>query len=392
MRIAMFSDSYTPIVNGVSVSIQLLIEELRARGHSVHPYTAAYPGYRDDDPNVVRFRSIRTPYTGDYPLAIPPFYQYVRGFRSQAFDLVHTHTPYTVGYVGMRWAESEHLPLVSTYHTLYEKYVHYIPMFPKWYVLYKIWKHTNYYYNQCQQVIAPSEAAKKSLARHYVTKPITVIPTGCKVNRGLDRPEARRAAGVRDNEKLALYVGRIAREKNIGFLLEAAAIAMRQNSALRLIFVGDGPFRARSEAYARALGIGDRTKFVGAVPRESVETFFAAADLFVFASQTETQGLVIGEAMLHGVPAIAVQGGGAAAAVEDNVNGFVVPPDVGMFADAMLRFFSNAALAERLSRGARESSKGWTAATMCDAVLEVYERAVHEYRGGVKTYEYSRAD
>lgn len=111
MRIAMFTDSYMPVLNGVSVSIQTLVEELRSRGHSVHVFTSRYPKHKDNDPNIVRFNAIHTPWTGEYPMAIPPFYPFVRGFRRQNFDIVHTHTPYTVGYVGMRWAESENLHL-----------------------------------------------------------------------------------------------------------------------------------------------------------------------------------------------------------------------------------------------------------------------------------------
>lgn len=389
----MFSDSYAPLLNGVSISIASLVGELRARGHSVHLYTSRYPGHKDSDPNIVRMRAIHTPWTGDYPVAIPPFYSYVRGFRKHKFDLVHTHTPYTIGYVGMRWAESHGLPLVSTYHTLYEKYAHYIPYFPKWYLIYKIWKHTNYYYNLCDQVIAPSEAAKRSLDRHCVTRPITVIPTGVLPPKRLSRSDARDAIGVRPDERVLLYVGRMAIEKNLSLLLDAVAIVMRERPTTRFILVGDGPDRTRCEAKARDLGIGDKTRFIGAIPRSDVDTYYAAADLFVFASVTETQGLVIGEAMQCGVPAVAVYGGGASAGIKDDENGYVLPPDVTAFANTVLRVIGNAALLERLSRGAIASVQNLTPGRSCDQVLEVYERALtSDSRSFRMDYADSRAD
>lgn len=373
MRIAIFSDSYTPILNGVSVSIEGLVEALRARKHSVHIFTSAFRGHRDHDPNVYRFPAIRTPFAKGYPLAIPPFYPMLRHFRKHTFDIVHTHTPFTIGFVGLRWAESHSLPVVSTYHTLYEKYMHYVPL-PKRYVRYKLAKHTHYYYNRCAHIIAPSEAAMKSLHRHRVATPITIIPSGNPSPSVFSRDEARRRAGVRPDERILLYVGRIAKEKNMSTLFEMAQIVMRERDDVRFILVGDGPHRAECQRIARDLGIGDRVKFVGPVPRESVDEYYAAADLFVFSSMTETQGLVIGEAMTFGVPAVAVHGGGASDSIINDENGYVVANNPAQFAETVLRILGNPALHGRLSEGARKSVRRWTMDDMCEAILEVYER------------------
>ncbi|RMG22170.1 MAG: glycosyltransferase family 4 protein [Armatimonadetes bacterium] len=376
LRIAIFSDSYVPIVNGVSISIESLVDELRERGHSVHIFTTSFRGHKDKDPNIHRFLSIRLPWAPGYPLAIPPFYPWIRSFRSQRFDIVHTHTPFTVGFVGLRWAESHEIPIVSTYHTLYQRYVHYVPFVPRAYLLYRIAKHTNYYYNRCRHVIAPSEAAMRSLQRHGVRSPISVIPTGTPKPRSLTRDQARDQLGIRDHEKILLYVGRIAPEKNIGLLLEAVALIQKERQDVRLWLVGDGPARKPLQEYARKIGVGDRVRFVGAVPRKEVDLYYIAADLFVFSSMTETQGLVIGEAMSYGLPAVAVDGGGAGENIEPDVNGYLVGNSPKQFSETVLDVIGNPALLGRLSEGARRSVKRWTVEDYCEAVLDVYREVL----------------
>jgi len=371
LRIALFSDSALPILNGVSVSIDSLIRELRNLGHSVHVFTAAHFRFRDPDPNTVRFPAIQTPWTKDYPLAIPPFYPMLRAFRQQDFDVIHTHTPFTIGFVGLRWGQSHGIPVVSTYHTLYDKYAHYIPFFPKRYVRYKIAKHTNFYYNQVDQIITPSESSLKWLRRHSVQPPIHVVPTGLPNPLPLQRGPIRQKLGIPADARMLLYVGRIAKEKNMSVLLEAAALVMR-DPRVWLYLVGDGPFRASCSQLARSLGIGDRVRFVGFVDREEVDAYYAAADLFVFASMTETQGLVVTEAMAYGLPAVVVTGGGASENVRDGENGRLVRNDASQLADAALEMLEDDQSFARMCQEAARTASRFSCETMAQRVVEVY--------------------
>lgn len=375
LRIALFSDSALPVLNGVSVSIRALIHELRAEGHSVTLFTASHFNHRDPDPNTFRFPAFSVPWAKDYPLAIPPFYPMLREFRKHEFDIVHTHTPFTVGYVGLRWAESHNLPIVTTYHTLYDRYAHYIPL-PRRYVRFKIAKHTNFYYNAVDHVITPSEAATKWLQRHSVHTPVTVVPTGVPAPVFHSRADVRVALGAGPDERILLYAGRIAREKNLGTLFDAVALAFREDRSLRLWLVGDGPFRSEAMGMVRSLGIGDRVRFVGYVPRDEVDRYYAAADLFVFASITETQGLVVQEAMSYGLPSIVVAGGGASASLVAGENGFVVKNEAREFANHILRVLADEELYVRLSDGARRSVRGHTTADMAARVLNIYRNAI----------------
>jgi glycosyltransferase involved in cell wall biosynthesis len=380
LRIAFFSDSALPVLNGVSISIDALIQELRRKGHSVHLYAPKFPGYKDPEPNTFRFRSLESPISKGYPVAIPPFYRMLQSFRRESYDLIHTHTPYMLGMVGFRWAESHDLPIVSTYHTLYDRYAHYFRLLPRRYVRFRIARHTNYYYNRMDHVITPSEASLKWLRRHSVTKPITVIPTGLSTGPAIDRSEARRRLGIPPEQRILLYVGRLAKEKNLRVLFEAVALSMRSDPSLRFWLVGDGPYRQECIALARQQGIGDRVRFVGFVERSRVDEYYAASDLFVFASITETQGLVIQEAMTHALPAVVVAGGGASAAIDEGVNGLLTKNDPEDLAEQIGVVLNDDHLYARMSDAAARAMRSNGVPLMADRVVSVYRQAKEDQR------------
>ncbi len=376
LRVAIFTDSALPILNGVSVSVDSLVRELRNQGHSVHLFCPQFPRYRESDTNTYRFRALETPWTKGFPFAFPPYIRMLRKFRRHDFDVVHFHTIGIVSFVGLRWAESHDLPIVGTYHTLYDRYAHYIPFVPRRYVRFKIAKHTNYVFNRVDQVITPSEASLKWLRRHAVTTPATVIPTGVGRRGFVDRSEVRQAMGVPPEQKIMLFVGRLAQEKNLPMLFEMAAMAFSRDPQLRLWLVGDGPFRSDCVEIVRRLGIGDRVKFVGFVPHTEVDRYYAASDLFVFSSVTETQGLVLQEAMSHGLPCVAISGGGASLSIEEGVNGCVVRNEVEAFASTVLSVLGDDDLYARLSEGATRSGREYGTGKMAERIVEVYRQAI----------------
>lgn len=380
LRIAIFSDSALPVLNGVSISINSLVQELRNQGHFVHIFAPRFPGYQETDPNTVRFRAIETPWSKGHPIAYPPFWRKLRRFRQNEFDIVHTHTPWIVGFVGLRWAESHEIPIVSTYHTLYDRYAHYMSAFPRRYIRFRITKHTNFYYNSVDQVVTPSEVAKRWLLRHGVETPITVIPTGTPKPQMIPRAEARQQLEIPPDQRILLYVGRLAKEKNLETLLGMARIVTEQQPHTRLWLVGDGPYREECLSIAAKYRIGDKVRFVGSVPRHDVDKYYAAADIFTFASVTETQGLVLNEAMQYGIPAIAVDAGGAAEAIISGENGFATKNDETSLAESVLQVLSDDDLYGRLCAGAERIAKLNTPEAMCNHVVEVYKLAIDQGR------------
>ena len=380
LRIAIFSDSVLPVRNGVSISIDLLVQELRNQGHMVHIFAPRFRGHTETDPNTIRFRAMETPWSTGQPIAYPPFWRKLRRFRLHQFDIIHTHTPFIIGFVGLRWAESHQIPIVSTYHTLYDRYTHYMSALPRRYARFRVAKHTNFYYNSVNQVITPSDVAKRWLLRHGVETPITVIPTGTPKRQLIPRAEARQQLGIPPDQRILLYVGRLAKEKNLETLLGMAKIVTQQEKQTRLWLVGDGPFRDECLAIASRHGIGDKVKFVGSIPRQEVDKYYAAADLFTFASVTETQGLVLNEAMQYGIPAIAVDGGGASEAIVIGENGLATRNDDTSLAEAVLEVLRDDELYTQLCAGAERIAKLNTTDAMCKRVLEVYQLAIDQGR------------
>lgn len=372
MKIALFSDSFLPVLNGVSIAVRSLARELRELGHEAYVFAPSFHGYKEEEPNVFRFPSVHPPIAYRFPLAVPVNPEIGRKFDSIGFDLVHTHTPFFVGRTGLKWGRHTRLPIVSTYHTLYEEYVHYVPVLPRWWLRSWLTAYLRHYYNECDAIITPSRSSLKSLEGYRVATRTSIIPTGMPNPRDLDRLAARVEVGIGEKAIALLYVGRLAPEKNLRLLLRAMRPVFDRFPHAALLMVGDGPARADLEAVAEGIGIAQQVKFVGSVTREQVDCYYAAADLFVFPSQTETQGLVIGEAQTFGLPCVAIEGGGASEALEDGVTGLIVQNDSALFASAVCRLISDDGLRAQYGSAARDRWKGNTPRDTAERVLEVY--------------------
>jgi len=371
LRVALFSDSALPVLNGVSVSVDLLTKELRGMGHRVMLFCPSVPGHVDTEPDIARFLSIEWAPAQGYPIAVPPYSVQRARFRRFGADIIHTHTPWVVGRVGMQWANWAGKPLVSTYHTRYEKYAHYIPFLPKPLVRKGIHEYTKWYYDNVEHVITPSESSRKWLLRQQIETPISVIPTGNRVVEVTDREILRKQLGFSPGQQVMLYVGRIASEKNIHVLLDAARKVLTANPNAVLCFVGDGPERRALET--RCADLGSRVRFVGFVGPDEVSGYYRAADVFVFASTSETQGLVVQEAMSNHLPVVIVEGGGTASMVRNGKNGIMVKNDVEALAQAAMAVLNDADLAERLRAQALLDVNKYTAAHMAERIVGIYQ-------------------
>lgn len=376
MHIAMFSDSYLPYVSGVVRSIESFTRELQARGHTVFIFAPAYPNQGPDEPHIYRYPSVRT-YYRDFTLAVPFAPELARTARGLGLDVIHVHSPFIMGRAGARLARQLGVPLVFTHHTLYDEYVHYVPLAPRTLTRRVTVRLVTAFANRCQMVIAPSRTVEQRIRAQGVAAPIRVIPTGIdpQVLASGDPQWLARTWGVPPGEPVLLYVGRLAKEKNLDFLLEAFARVVTRVPKAWLVFASGGPEREHLEARARELGIAKRFIITGTLPHERVIDAYAGADLFVFASQTETQGLVIGESMAAGLPVVAVTASGVTDLVRDGVDGYLTPHALEPFVERIVQLLEQPELRRLMGEQARAQAQTISVARTTDALLEAYAAA-----------------
>jgi 1,2-diacylglycerol 3-alpha-glucosyltransferase len=385
MRIAQFTESFRPVINGVAVAVGLLSEEL-APEHHVEIFAPGFPGYTDPDTpagqpcvHVHRFPSYRVPGHADYPLAIP-FSPTLRSWFGQAhFDVVHTHSPFALGQAARRWARAQRVPLVTTYHTLYVEYAHYARGVPSGLSRAFLRRLSRSYCNSVDAVAVPTEPIREVLFGYGVRRPIHVVPTGLRL-----RPPAapdprfpRGELGIPAEAPLVLYAGRLAREKNLELLFEAFGRVARALPSAWLLLCGSGPEEAAAKRLASETGAMERIAFAGFVAPERMAQVYAAADVFAFSSLTDTQGLVVTEAKAAGLPVVSVDAYGPSTVVRDGIDGYLTLNDREAFSSALVRLLQDAGLRACMREAALQEAQRYSIAATADAYLALYEEAIH---------------
>ncbi|MGQ9477945.1 MAG: glycosyltransferase family 4 protein [Candidatus Bipolaricaulia bacterium] len=381
MRIGLFTDTYLPEANGVVTVVRLMEQELRRAGHEVYIFAPAYPGgFRADSPGVYRFPSTNFRYYKGMRIALPysrPALQLI-----PSLEILHSHDPFSLGLLAL-WASKRYgIPHIHTYHTLYAEYRRYLPrpIRPSREMTERL---SRAFCNRCQAIIAPSEQMKRELECYGITRPIYPLPFGLDEEEFV-RPtswDVRAAFGLGE-EDLLLYVGRLGIEKNLEFLLRAYKRLLEGRPKVRLILAGEGPQRRALEDYATGLGLQGRVIFTGYLPRERLIDLYRQATLFVFASKTETQGLVLLEAMMAGLPPVALGALGVLDLVVSGETGLLVDEDAdeAEFAQAVLRLLEDEQERQRLGKAAQRWASERTARASTTRLLEIYE-AVRLGRG-----------
>lgn len=362
LRIGLFTDTFLPDQNGIVTSVGLLSDELRARGHHVDVVAPFFPEQQDTRTDVRRAPSVRYVFLPTYRLAWP-----TRRDFEQKYDLIHTHTPLTLGLAGARLARKWGVPHVATYHTHLEAYTHYVPG------LTAVQRHTRVvtrliglYYRRADAVISPT-AAMLDVTREMGVRSTFVIPTS--VEPGVLRSAPAIESPWPPGTRRLLTVGRLAREKRFDLVLDTLA----NLEGAHLVILGEGPEREHLVRHAERLGIAQRVTFLGVRPWTEIGAYYRLAELFLFASDTETQGLVLQEAQLMGVPIVAVGARGTLSGVAQGESGYLVAPgDVGALTRHAREILADGSLWTRLSRGARRFGTAWTPGGVAERVLDVY--------------------
>jgi glycosyltransferase involved in cell wall biosynthesis len=289
---------------------------------------------------------------------------------------VHIHTPFIAHYAGVRFARRAHIPVIATYHTFFEEYLHhYVPLLPRPAGRLLARHFTRSQCSQLDALVVPSEPMRALLLEYGISQRIQVIPTGIPADRFVPGDGARFRAryGIAPDRPLLLYVGRVAHEKNIEFLLHSFVVLRRSRPDALLAIAGEGPARAHLEHLAVQLGIAPQIHFIGYLDRErGLADCYASADVFVFASRTETQGLVLLEALAQGRPVVSTAVLGTASILQPGCGARVAPEKPDVFAQTVVDILDDPQRAAKLSAQAREYAQSWASANMAWRLAELY--------------------
>ena len=378
MRICMFTNTYLPHVGGVARSVSILSQDLDRMGHEILIVAPHFPGEKTGSAqeNVLRVPAIQNFNGSDFSVRIPlPFAlsERIDLFRP---EVIHSHHPFLLGDTALRTARQRNLPLVFTHHTLYEEYTHYVPFDSKTMKRFVINLSTQYA-NLCNRVIAPSRSIARLIASRGVRTPIQEIPTGVDLDffaQGVGE-RLRRELGIPADWTVIGHLGRLAPEKNLIYLARAVGGFLQHNEQAAFLVVGEGPSREEIRRVLSGLKVADRVYFVGKKSGDDLRDAYKAMDLFAFTSQSETQGLVLMEAMASGVPVIALDASGSREVVSDGSNGRLLEqdaPESGLTA-ALLEAGRNRSLLHSWSRQALETAKQFSRIRCAELMASLYD-------------------
>ncbi len=379
MRIGLLVDAYKPVINGVINFVSLHKRALAAAGHEPWVITFGQTRDHDDEPNVLRSPGLPLGSTGYYASA-----GYNRAVQRllPTLDILHVHHPFVSGTLATRLSQRHRIPMVFTNHTRYDLYttehLRHLPPGPVDTVLASFF---DWYTRYCQVVIAPSAGIRSVLEKWGMRCPVEVIPNGIELAH-FDNPpwqSTRAAEGIPEDAVVAIFIGRMAPEKNVEFLLRAFAAARQEAPEAFLLIVGGGPELRRYQALAEALGIADRVRFTGAMPYTRVPGYLALADFFVTASVTEVHPLTVLEAMAAGRPVLGIDSPGISDTIIEDVNGFVVSNNLPALAGNMVRLFHDRVLRTRLAEGAAHTARRYDIQHTLQRHLTLYEQVLNDY-------------
>jgi len=337
VRVAIFTNNYLPMRGGVTTAVETLRRGLETLGHQAWVFAPRFSNGATDPPFVFRYPSVPAPTYPDFPLAVPFSPRLARIVRDLGIDIFHAQHPFLLGPTARRLARGLGRPLVFTYHTRYEKYAHYVPLRRDWVEAAAI-RWSCRFADTADLVIAPSMKIRDTLRERGVRAPMEVVSTGVELDLFTpgDRQAARHALVLPPEDPLLLYVGRLDREKSVERLLAAFQQVAAVLPTARFVLVGQGTQAANLRDQAKRSPAGDRIDFRGVSPREALPPYYQAADLFLFASETETQGLVLAEAAACALPAVAVSASGVDEVVLNGETGILTKADPRELAEAAI--------------------------------------------------------
>ena len=382
MRIGIFTDTYLPQVNGVVTSILMLEKELRNLGHEVYIFTTSNPKANDISENIFRLPSMPFVFLPIYRVAFfcPP--KLLHKIKTFNLDIVHTQTEFSVGLFGKMVSKFLRIPMIHTYHTMYEHYVHYIA---KGYLVKPRMarKVSKLFCNMANQVIAPTQKTKDCLISYGVKKPIEIVPTGIELEK-FKKPVPqekidflKKNIGLGLNDFVILYLGRLSKEKSIDVVVNQMPNIIKKIVNAKLLIVGGGPHLDKLKSLAHELHVEENIRFTGEIPWQKINLYYKLANVFITPSTSETQGLTCLEAMASGVPVICKNDPSFSNLIKHNLNGFLFN-DPSELQDIIYSLKQDKKLKNRIMNDAYITVEKLSCASFAKSVLDVYLSAIDQ--------------
>ncbi|OQY35265.1 MAG: hypothetical protein B6241_01875 [Spirochaetaceae bacterium 4572_59] len=384
MKIAMLTDTYTPQINGVVTSIRSSVEELTLLGHEVFIFAPDFGGKEQSEGNVFRFPSTGFPFKAIKEFQVSRGYgSIIQKLKELKIDLIHSHVPGSMGLKAIPISRYLKIPHVHTYHTFWPDYVHYVPLGSR-YTKLTAEHYSALFCNRCDAIIAPTQKIQDALRLYGTRTPISVVPTGIKTAEFSQQTnkDLHERFHIPMDRKILVYAGRIAKEKNVFFLLDVMEeiIHKMNNKRYHLLLLGDGAARKSLEKRAAETGLSSYISYSGFLAHEDVMEIFHQSDLFVFASRTETQGLVLLEAMASGIPAVVVEALGIGDIMKDGKGGISVPEDSKIFSLAVIEIMEDEKLYNKKKGEVARKAKEYSISNCTKRMEDLYERTLEKFK------------
>lgn len=390
MKIALMTNNYKPFMGGVPISVERLKNGLEGLGHQVTVFAPTYEEQEEEE-NVFRYATCMKKFIGGIVLPNPFDRRIEEEFRKHDFDIIHVHHPMLIGRTAVYLSRKYNIPLTFTYHTRYEQYVECYTKSKLIERLTPLYLRT--FLKHCHFIFAPTQGMKDYLTEKCRVYPerIGILPTGIEeANFQVGKKEADeiREYFQAQNMPLLITVSRMAQEKNVEFLLKSLALfKQRWGKPFRMLMIGDGPDRETYERTAVDLGLAEEIRFTGKIPNQEIAPYFAAADAFLFASRTETQGIVILEAFAGNTPVVAVEASGVRDLVKSGFNGILTEENAEQFAGELDSFLKNAPIRERMASYAGQSALAYREEAVALQAVHYYNSVINSAEGNGETWK-----
>ena len=383
-KIAMFTNNYFPVIGGVPISIKRLSKALRKKGHEVKIYAPTYKKESEvDESNIFRCGTLYYYQEAGLDMPVTNIFspKIKKDFEKEHFDIVHCHHPFWLGSKGRRLAEKNNIPTAFTYHTRLEKYAHYVPdiLFMRKFFANRL-SHflIRNFANKTDAVFAPTDSTKDYLRNVGVSRYIEVMATGIDFDSyecNEEKIDNLRDKYKKENDYLLLTVSRLSKEKNLYFLLDGIK-RLKEKSKLnfKLLVIGEGSEREELQKHINMHNLQEEVELIGAVDFRKISRYYLAADLFVFASTTETQGMVLLEAMAGYTPVVAVRSSGTDDVIIDGFNGYKSDEELDMWSDKIIELLSDDKLLNKTSKNAREFAENYSIMNMAEDAEKIYRK------------------